>query len=146
MTLAISAHGTIISVQLTPGSAFTDIAELDVVTPPELMRNEFDATTQNKNIDAYVMGVLRRGTLDFPINYLPGDNTHDHLTGMTALLVANTVTGWRVTFSDVAATKWIMSGQVKSIKPAAPVDGKLASTISVRMSGYMSIGGVTIGT
>lgn len=145
MTLAISSHGTMVAVQLTPGGAFTDVAEIENITPPELMRNEFDATTQNKNIDAYVMGVLRRGTLDFPINYLPGDNTQDHLTGMTKLLVDNTVTGWRVTFPDTAATKWIMSGQVKSIKPAAPVDGKLASTVSVRMSGLMSIGGVSIG-
>lgn len=145
MTLAISSHGTLVAVQLTPGGAFTTISELENVTPPELMRNEFDATTQNINIDAYVLGVLRRGTLDFPINYLPGDPSHDHLTGVTKLLTGNTVTGWRVTFPDIAATTWVMSGQVKSIKPAAPVDGKLASTITIRMSGVMSIGGVAIG-
>ena len=146
MTLAISSHGTLIAYQQTPGGPFITISEQGAITPPEMHRNEFDATTQNINIDAYVMGVLRRGTLDFPINYLPGDTTQDAILGLMGLLKSNTVTGFKVTFPDVAATQWIMSGQLKSIKPAAPEDGKLAATVSVRMSGLMSIGGVVFGT
>ena len=146
MTLAIASHATLVAVQLVPGGTFTTIAELGDITPPELMRNEHDATTQNINIDAYVMGVLRRSQISFPINFLPGDNTHDHLTGLVALLVANTVTGFRVTFPDAAATKWIMSGQVQGLKPSAPVDGKLSAAITLRMSGLMTIGGVVVGS
>jgi hypothetical protein len=145
MTIAISAHATLVAVQLTPGGAFTTIAELGDITPPGLSRNEFDATTQNINIDAYVMGVLRREQLSIPLNWLPGDNTQDHLTGLTALLINNTVTGWRITFPDAAATKWIMSGQMQSMKPKAPVDGKLATDVTMRMSGLMTIGGVVVG-
>ncbi len=146
MTLAISAHATLVAVELTPGGAMTTIAELGDITPPELSRNEFDATTQNINIDAYVLGVLRRGQLQISLNYLPGDNTQDHLTGLMKLLINNTVTGWRITFPDTAATKWIMSGQMQSIKPKAPVDGKLANDVVMRMSGLMTIGGVVVGT
>lgn len=140
MTLAISSHGTIIEVQLTPGGAFTEIAEQGDITPPEWMRNEFDATTQEKDIDAYVLGVLRRGQFVNPLNFLPGNNTHDHVTGVMKLMADNTVTGWRLTYPDPAATRWVMSGQVQALKPGAPVDGKLALDMTLRFSGPMQIG------
>lgn len=140
MTLAISSHGTIVAVQLTPGGAFTDVAEQGDVTPPEVSRNEFDATTQEKDIDSYVLGVLRRGAFTQPLNFLPANGTHDHVTGVFKLLKDNTVTGWRITYPDAAATQWIMSGQVKGLKPMAPVDGKLSLEMTLRFSGLMQIG------
>lgn len=138
MTLAISSHGTLVAVQLTPGGAFTDVAEQGDVTPPGLTRNEFDATTQEKDIDSYVLGVLRRGAFTQPLNFLPDNNTHDHITGVTKLMVDNTVTGWRITYPDT--TQWIMSGQVQGLEPGAPVDGKLSLDMTLRFSGAMQIG------
>lgn len=138
MTLAISGHGTKVAVQLTPGSAWTDIAEQGDVTPPELSRNEFDATTQEKDIDAYVLGVFRRGAMTHSLNFLPDNNTQDHLTGLFFLAKNNTVTGYRITYPDT--TQWIMSGQVQALKPKAPVDGKLALDLTLRFSGFMQIG------
>ena len=138
MTLAISSHGTLIAVELTPGGAFTDIAEQGDITPPETSRNEFDATTQEKDIDAYVLSMLRRGAFTQPLNFLPDNNTQDHLTGVYKLQIDNTVTGWRITYPDT--TQWIMSGQVQALKPAAPVDGKLALDMTLRFSGPMQIG------
>jgi hypothetical protein len=137
-TLAISSHGTLVAVQLTPGGSFTDIAEQGDVTPPELSRNEFDATTQEKDIDSYVLGVLRRGSFSQPLNFLPDNNTHDHITGVYKLMIDNTVTGWRVTYPDT--TQWIMSGQVQNLVPGAPVDGKLSLEMTLRFSGAMQIG------
>lgn len=146
MTLAISSHGTIVAMQLTPGGAFTDIAELGDITPPAMSRNEFDATTQEKDIDAYALGVLRRGAFTVPLNFLPDNNTHDHLTGIYYHLIHNIVSGYRVTFpNEPTPTVWIMSGQVQSITPNAPVDGKLSAQVTLRFSGFMTIGGVVIG-
>ncbi|MCR4301791.1 MAG: hypothetical protein NUV51_09290 [Sulfuricaulis sp.] len=144
MTLAISSHGTIVARQpaATPGT-WTDIAELGDITPPGMSRNEFDATTQEKNIDAYVLGVLRRSPLVVPLNFLYTNATHDHLTGLYKALIDNAVDGYKVTFPD--GIVWIMSGQVQNIAPKAPVDGKQAADVTFRMSGYMSIGGVTVG-
>lgn len=147
MTLGVSSHGTILSVQLTPGGAFTAVAELGDITPPALTRNEFDATTQEKDIDAYVLGVLRRGAMTVPINYLPNNNTHDHLTGLGKLIKDNTVTGFKIAFPAAVGTAvdWIMSGQVQGLVPKAPVDCKLSADITLRFSGLMSIGGVSFG-
>lgn len=144
MTLAITAHGTIVAVQLTPGGAFTDIAEIGDVDYPGLSRNEFDATTQNINIDAYVLGVMRRDGLPLALNFLPSNNTHDHLTGLQYLMINNTVTGFRLSPPN-SLPVWVMSGQVQSFKPKAPVDGKLAVDAVIRLSGVMSIGGVSVG-
>ena len=148
MTLGVSAHGTIVAVQLTPGAAFTNIAELGDITPPALTRNEFDATTQDKDIDNYVLGVLRRGAFTVPVNWLPLDSTHSASTGVLKLLKDNTVTGWRIRFPTAAggaAVDWIMSGQVQGMVPKAPVDGKLSADITLRFSGLMTIGGITFG-
>lgn len=139
----LSGHGTIVAVQLTPGGAFTDIAELGDITPPETSRNEFDSTTQNENIDSFILGVLRRSALTFPLNFIPSNNTHDHVTGLYKLQADNVMTGWRNTYPD--GTEWIMSGQVQALKPAAPVDGKLAMDVTIRMSGVMTIDGAVIG-
>lgn len=146
MTLAISSHGTLVAraPAATPG-VWTTIAELGDITFPELMRNEFDAVTQDKNIDSYTLGVLRRGALTVPLNFLPTNGTHDHLTGLIKALITEPVPvdGWRITSPD--GTQWIMSGQVKGFSPKAPVDGKLSADVTIRMSGLMSIGGVSIG-
>jgi hypothetical protein len=150
MTIGRNAHGTMVAVQLTPGGAFTDIAELGDVKLPGTTRNEFDATVQNRNIDDYIMGVFRRTPLTFPLNFLPANGTHDHLTGLYKLQIDNTFTGWRITVPAIsggdAGVIWIASGHVQNIDPTAPVDGKLAANVTVRLSGLMTIGGVVIGT
>jgi hypothetical protein len=132
-------------VQFAPGGAFTDIAELGDMTPPGLTRNEFDATTQEKDIDSYVLGVLRRGQFSQGVNFLPSNETHDHIQGVQKLLIDNTVTGFRITFPDSLSTRWIMSGQVQGFVPSAPVDGKLSATMTLRFSGRMYIGNTSAG-
>lgn len=144
---AISAHGTLVARQpnATPG-AFTTVAELGDITPPSMGRNNIETTTQNNDIDAYIQGVLRRGELTFPVNFLPsttGVGGTDHLTGLYKSLIDKAKDGWRITFPD--GTVWILSGGISNIQPEAPVDGALRATITVRPTGLMSIGGVSVG-
>lgn len=149
MTTPRSGHGTIVAVELTPGGAFTDIAELGDVTLPGLDKNEFGADVQNRNIDSYVLGIPRRAALTVPVNFLPGNNTHDHLTGLQKLYWDATRTGFRITVPAIAGGDpgiiWIASGEVKSVQPTAPVDGKLTANVTIRFSGAMKIGAVTFG-
>lgn len=142
-TNALSGHGTLIAFQPTPGGDFTTIAELGDITAPGLSRNEFDATTQNEDIDSYVLGVLRREPVTISMNFIPTNTTMDHVTGLQKLIIDNTMTGFRFTYPD--ATAIIASGQVSAFKTNAPVDGKLSADVTVRFSGVMTIGGVTIG-
>ena len=142
--MAKSGHGALVAFQATPGGAFVTVAELRDITTPGLSRNEFEATTQNVDIDTYVHGVLRREPLAFSVNFMEsGETSHDHLVGMQKLIIDNTMTGWRYSFPN--GLTWIMSGQVQKVQMTDPVDGLQSADIAVRMSGKMSIGGVSIG-
>lgn len=142
---ALGSHGTLIAraPAASPGT-FTTIGELLDVTPPELMRNSFDATAQADNIDGFVMGVLRRGELTFSINFLPANATHDQLTGLYASIIAKTKDGFKVTYPD--ATTWVVSGFVSKISPKDPLDNVRTADVGVRPSGLMIINGTTVGS
>lgn len=149
MTIPLSGHGAIISrAPVATPTTFTPIAEIGDIQLPGLDHNEFDATSHNRNIDAYVMGVLRRELFTIKLNFLPTDPTHDHLTGLIKASVTNPVPvdGFKVVFPDLTST-WVASGQVKSVSNIVlPVDGLSTADVSVRFSGTMTINGVVIGT
>jgi hypothetical protein len=139
MSDAISAHGTKVEVQMTPGGAFDEIGEIggDIV-PPSLSRNAVEVTTHNDDIDAYIAGVLRRGEMTFPINFIAsGTQLHDETTGLYKLIIDNTKTGFKVTFPD--NDFWIFSGYVTNIAKRAPVDGALTADVTIRPTGPMII-------
>jgi hypothetical protein len=141
---AKSGHGALIAWQPSGSGAFVTIAELRDLTTPGLSRNEFDATTQNVDIDTYVLGVLRREALSFSMNFIEsGEPTHDHITGIQKGIIDNLMTGWRYSFPN--GLQWIMSGQVQAIKMTDPVDGLQSADVTIRMSGVMSIAGQVIG-
>jgi hypothetical protein len=146
MTIAISGHGTLIAraPAATPFT-YTNIAEVGDIASPGLNRNDFEALTQDRNIDAYILGILRRNPLQLALNFLPSDPTHDHLTGLIKAHVTEPppIDGYKMTFPGGIA--WIMSGQVKGIDIKAPVDGKLAADVVIRLSDRMYIGGLLVG-
>jgi hypothetical protein len=144
--MAISAHGTTVSraPAATP-TVFTLIAEMGDVTPPELTRNEFDATTQTLNIDTYVVGVLRRSGFTMKLNALQNDASQDHLTGLLKAMITEPppVDGYKIAFPD--GLVWVLSGQVSHFKNLSPVDGLMSVEVTIRPTGKMTIGGVTVG-
>ncbi len=144
MSDAISAHGTTIERQATPGGAFTFIGEIggDIV-PPALSRNSIEVTTHNDDIDAFVAGVLRRGEVTFPINVIAGDAGHDEVTGLQDHIINNTKTGYRITFPD--GDFIIFSGYVTNFARRAPVDGALTADVTLRPTGPMIINAVDVG-
>lgn len=147
MGIGISAHGTIIAraPQATP-TTFTDIGELGDLTPPSFSRNPIETTTHNDDIDQFVLGVLRRGEVTFPINFIASGaigGTHNHLTGLYQSIIDHSVDGWRITFPD--GDVWVFSGGVSNVGKKAPVDGALTADVTIRPSGKMTIGGVVIG-
>lgn len=148
MTLPLSGHGAHIyrAPSATP-TTFTEISEMGDIQLPGLDHNEFDSTSHNRNIDAYVMGVLRRDLFTIKMNFLPTDPTHDHLTGLIKASITNPVPtdGFKIVFPDLVTT-WVASGQVKSVNNIVlPVDGLSTADVGIRFSGQMTINGVVIG-
>jgi hypothetical protein len=124
----ISAHGTLIK---RNGTA---IAELQDITPPALTRKPIDTTTQNSDDDSYVVGIRRKGELQFSMNFLPSSEpTHDASTGLLKAWADGTKDQYQILFPDGAV--WLFSGFVSNIAPKAPVDGALSANVSIRPSG-----------
>lgn len=147
-TIPLSGHGALIAraPAATP-QTFTEIAEVGDITLPGLDHNEFDATSHNRNIDAYVLGVLRRDLFQIKLNFLPSNATHDHLTGLLKATTTNPVPtdGFRITFPDLVNV-WLASGQIKQVNNILlPVDGLSTADVGIRFSGKMMINGVVIG-
>lgn len=124
----ISAHGTIIKRNGTP------IAELRDITPPPLSRNPIETTTHNSDDDSYVVGIRRKGDLQFLVNWLPNDEeTHDATDGLLDAWAQGTKDLYEIDFPDGAV--WLFSGFVTGIAPTAPVDGAQEANITIRPSG-----------
>ncbi len=139
---ALDTHGTLLAVQLTVGGAFTTIAEINEITIPGRSRNEFDASTQNENIDAWVLsGLMRRTPLKLKVNYIPTNATQSAVAGMDKLFNDKTMTGYRTTYPD--GTYIISSGQIQAIGEIA---AKLTAEYTIRFSSVYNNNGSTIGT
>jgi hypothetical protein len=138
---ARSSHGTLIAHQpaATPG-VFTTVAEIGDIDNLGTMRNSFDVSVHNEDIDTHVIGVLRRDPVSFPMNYVAANAGH---IAMRTSHYAGTVDGWRVTWPD--DDYMIFSGAITNMSKPAPVDGALRQTITIRPSGLFIYNGAVIG-
>jgi hypothetical protein len=124
----ISAHGTIIKRNGSP------IAELKDITPPPLTRKPIDTTTHNSDDDSYVVGIRRKGELQFMVNWLPsGEASHGATSGLLTAWAEGSKDLYEIDFPDGAV--WLFSGFVTNIAPKQPVDGAQEASISIRPSG-----------
>jgi hypothetical protein len=139
-----SSHGTVIrkNSELAP-TVWVPIGEVGDINPPGLSRNEHETTSHNKDIDAYVGGVLRRQAPTFPIFFNKNEPTHDHLTGLYFEIIENRFGGYKITQPD--GFEWLFSGFVQNIQPTAPVDGVQTANVTIRPSGPMYINAVLVG-
>jgi hypothetical protein len=126
----VSAHGTKI---FRNG---TLISELRDITEPPLTRKPIDTSTHNSDDDSYVMGIRRKGELQFLVNWLPsGDATHDANTGLLTAWATGSKDRYELYGPVADPWHWIFSGFVANIAPKSPVDGVQEATINIRPSG-----------
>src|SRR5687768_9104494 len=79
----ISAHGTIITRNPLGSGSDDAIGELRDITAPPLTRNPIETTTHNSDDDSYVVGIRRKGELQFTVNFLPSaDESHNSVDGL----------------------------------------------------------------
>lgn len=126
----VSAHGTTIK-----RNGVTVAEVLDITLPP-LSRKPIETTTHNSDDDSYVVGVRRKGELQFSVNWLPsGETTHDATSGLLDAWATGSKDRYDVIGPDADPYQWIFSGFVTNIAPKAPVDGAQMADISIRPSG-----------
>lgn len=132
--------------QASAPTVFNTIAELDVVSLPEIGVNDADASVQNSTIDKWVVStLLRRKPTPLALNFLPNDGSQNNITGLYQAMTLGTFDGYK--FSHAATgLVWVASGYVTNIKPKTPKEGVLGLDVTLRFSGQMTIQGLTVGT
>ncbi len=146
MSNRYDSYPILVARAIAPSPTFNTIAELDVVTLPELGVNEADASIQNSAIDRWVTStLLRRKPVPLKMNFDPADGTQDHITGLYKALATQSLDAYKWSHS-ASGLVWIASGNVTNIKPDTPMEGKISLNVTMRFSGAMSINGVQLGT
>lgn len=155
MAQGLSAHGTIIRCRPsiddpTDADAWTtgvtyEIPELGDIGGVGTTRNEFDITSHNRDIDAYIFGVSRRDVVTFPLFYNRAIVQHRMLRTLQANndVTTQMANGFEVESPD--GDLLIFSGGVKDMPFDYPVDGPQTANVSVRPTGNYILNGVEYG-
>ena len=123
------------SVALVASSPMPDTA---AITKPVVASG-----TVGPAIDAYVLGVLRRDAVTFPLFFDKSDASHADSSGLQAAIIANSLDGYKVTQPD--GTVWIFSGRVQAMTQQAPVDGVQTAQVTIRPTGLFILNGAVVG-
>jgi len=131
---AISAQGTLIAraPAATP-TVFTTIGELHDITAPALSRNPIEMTAHNDVEESFVVGIRRKGELQFEIGFLPTLATHGQSAGLIKAWKDGTRDIYKITYPE--GSIWLFSGYVTNFAPKAPVDDALTADVTIRPTG-----------
>lgn len=150
----LSSHGTIIRVRPAiddptasdwAAGNTVEIMELGDIQMPGLTRNEFDITSHNRDIDAYLFGVQRRNPVTFPVFFNAAIFSHRMLRVLCANndVTTQMLNGFEVEGPDGEII--IFSGGVKEVTQTNPVDGVQTAQVTVRATGNYILNGVEYG-
>lgn len=110
------------------GVSYVPVAEVTMATPPQYSRDAIEATHMGSPnaFREYIPGLLDAGEATIEINYVPAA-VDPILTAMRAGLGQ-----FRITYPN--GTTYTFSGIITAYTPETPMDGKLAATITIKVS------------
>lgn len=135
---AIPSHGTLVKMGdgATPEN-FTTIAELGDIDLPEWGNEKEEVTVQTTAARrrAYRATLAKDGSVGFKVNWVPGDPTHDRVTGLLALAESGETQNFQIVLPDDDVTTFTFAAFVETFKPAAPVQGILSADVVLSIDG-----------
>jgi hypothetical protein len=120
-----------------PEEAFTEIAEVFDITPPNESTDTIDAThmkSPGANRE-FIFGLTDPGEVSFEMNFLPGSPSEQKILAARA---ARKRVGGRINFPKVGAAarqRWEFGCLVLGYEPAMPNDDKMTATVTCKVSG-----------
>lgn len=121
------------------GVVLTTVAQVRTIGGPSMTLDTEDVTTHDST-DAWeevVATIKRSGEISLEIIYDPADDTHDATGGNGLLTRQDTrlLSDFSIVFPDSGSTTWNFDGYVTGFEPDAPVDGALAATVTLKLTG-----------
>lgn len=127
-------YGSIVEISVN-GGGYVEVDEVFDITPPTPTKTNPSANYHNMPSDAAVRidgKVIDYGQTSFSINWTPSDATD---TLIASLITATSVTV-RETFPNGAY--WTISGLFQNMTPAAPLDDRMTSQITLDTTGALT--------
>lgn len=136
---ATAGFGTLLQMHdgAEPGS-FTTIAEVRDINLGSEETSEYDVTNHSSTSFPYqefIPGFINAGEATFEINFLPGDPTQDHVTGLRYVQQNRLTRQFRTVLTDADDTTITFSAFVRRFEILAPVDGVLRANVTLRRTG-----------
>ncbi len=112
--------------------AYTTLAEVTGVTPPNLSRDTVDATHMEspERYREFISGLRDGDEVSIEMNFVPGG------AAMTALLADfhnDAAVGYKIVFPN--AVEWTFSAFITSFNPEAPLDDKMTLAPTFKITG-----------
>lgn len=144
MTSGISAFGTLLKIGDGGGTeVFTTIAEVRDISGPSLKLDTEEVTSHSSTAGwrEYIGTLLDAGEVTFDINFIPTAATHSQTSGLIKDLKNKTLRNFQLVFPNVGATTWAFAAYVTGFEPAEPVEGVLAASVTLKISGQPTLAG-----
>lgn len=114
--------------------AFTSIAEITKLSPPQRSRDEIEVThtTSSDGYREFIPGWRDGGEVPFEANWLPTNTTHDETTGILESFNDNVTHNWRIVVPG-ASLYFPFTGFVVTYEPDLDIEkqGTLSGTIKI---------------
>lgn len=140
MSDGFAAFGTLLKLGTTNTTAavFSTIAEVGDISGPTDTVSTIDMTNHSSPgaMMEFKAGLIDPGEVSFPINWIPDDATHDHLTGLEYVKANRALRKYQITFPD--GTICTFSALCTKIDRKAPVNGKLSADVTLKVSGALA--------
>ena len=138
-----SGFGTLLKIGdgATPTETFTTIAQVLNIGGPALSQDAIDVTHHSSTGGwrEFVGGLLDGGEVTFDINYDPDAATHNATTGLINDMENRTKRNFQLVFPDTGPTTWSFTALVAGFEPSAPIDDKLAASVTLKVSGQPTL-------
>lgn len=111
---------------------FTRVPEVGDIKSPTGERAEIDVTSHDSAAKEVLLGLRDFGECSFPVNFIPGDVTHEAL--YNAATSDDAIT-WQIKDDDSAPTMILeFDARVKGVPMDFPVDGAVQLSVTLRVT------------
>jgi predicted secreted protein len=141
MTVAVSAHGTLIKVgDAASPEAFTTILEAKDISGPGFALGTVDVTNQSSasHVREKIGSILDGGQVSFECNWKPDNATQSATAGLHYLMMQRTVRNFQIVFPFTAPVTCTFPALVTACPPSASMEGALTIAVTLEVAGAWS--------
>lgn len=136
-------QGTLLQKDTTGAGMWRTIARCKSISGPSYEADEVDVTTHDSvaGFREFIRGLVDPGEISAECVFDPGDDSHKEVDGVIADLKSGDIDPYKIVWVG-AGRKLSFSAFVKSFPITSPVDAELTATVTLRITGDITLADV----